>query len=47
MSDNELLDLAFDDANSRMAGALSAFERDLTTVRTGRAPHLARRPTPR
>ena len=37
MSDNELLDLAFDDANSRMAGALSAFERDLTTVRTGRA----------
>ena len=37
MSDNELLDLAFDDANSRMAGAVSALERDLMVVRTGRA----------
>ncbi len=37
MSENELLDLAFDDANSRMAGAVSALERDLTVVRTGRA----------
>ncbi len=37
MSENELLDLAFDDANSRMAGAVSALERDLMAVRTGRA----------
>jgi len=37
MSENELLDLAFDDANSRMAGAVSALQRDLMTIRTGRA----------
>ena len=37
MSENELLDLAFDDANSRMSGAVSALERDLMAVRTGRA----------
>ena len=37
MSDNELLDLAFDDASSRMSGAVQSLERDLTTIRTGRA----------
>lgn len=37
MSENELLDLAFDDANSRMEGAVGALERDLMVVRTGRA----------
>lgn len=37
MSDNELLDLAFEDADSRMSGAVSALERDLMAVRTGRA----------
>ena len=37
MSENELLDLAFDDANDRMSGAVSALERDLLTIRTGRA----------
>ena len=37
MSDNELLDLAFEDADSRMNGAVSALERDLMAVRTGRA----------
>ena len=37
MSENELLDLAFDDANSRMEGAVSALERDLMVIRTGRA----------
>ena len=37
MSDNELLDLAFDDADSRMKGAVSALERDLMAIRTGRA----------
>ncbi len=37
MPENELLDLAFDDANSRMEGAVSALERDLMAVRTGRA----------
>lgn len=37
MSENELLDLAFEDANDRMRGAVSALERDLLTIRTGRA----------
>ncbi len=37
MSENEFLDLTFDDASSRMEGALSALERDLIAVRTGRA----------
>ena len=37
MSENELLDIAFDDANSRMSGAVTAFERDLMAIRTGRA----------
>lgn len=37
MSDNELLDLAFEDADSRMNGAVSSLERDLMAVRTGRA----------
>ena len=37
MSENELLDLAFDDATTRMRGAVTALERDLMAVRTGRA----------
>ncbi len=37
MSDHELLDIAFDDANSRMAGAVQSLDRDLTAIRTGRA----------
>ena len=37
MSENELLDLAFEDAGDRMRGAVAALERDLITIRTGRA----------
>ena len=42
--DEELLELAFDDADSRMAGAVSALEAELQTIRTGRAhPSLVER----
>ena len=42
--DEELLELAFDDADSRMAGAVSALEGELQTIRTGRAhPSLVER----
>ena len=37
MSENELLDLAFEDANARMVGAVSSLDRDLMVIRTGRA----------
>ena len=36
-ADEELLELAFDDASSRMTGAVSALDADLQTIRTGRA----------
>ena len=35
--DEELFELAFDDADSRMAGAVSALDAELQAVRTGRA----------
>ena len=35
--DEELFELAFDDADSRMAGAVSALDSELQAVRTGRA----------
>ncbi len=42
--DEELLELAFEDADSRMAGAVSALEAELQTIRTGRAhPSLVER----
>lgn len=42
--DEELLQLAFDDASSRMSGAVSALDADLQTIRTGRAsPSLVER----
>ena len=37
MADEELLELTFSDAGDRMKGAVSALERDLQGVRTGRA----------
>lgn len=37
MADEELLELAFDDANERMRGAVAALERELQAIRTGRA----------
>lgn len=37
MVDQELLDLAFSDADDRMQGAVAALERDLQAIRTGRA----------
>ena len=43
-ADEELLELAFDDASSRMSGAVSALDADLQTIRTGRAsPSLVER----
>jgi len=43
-ADEELLQLAFDDASSRMSGAVSALDADLQTIRTGRAsPSLVER----
>ena len=36
-ADEELLELAFDDASSRMTGAVSTLDADLQTIRTGRA----------
>lgn len=42
--DEELLELAFEDADSRMAGAVSALDAELQTIRTGRAhPSLVER----
>ena len=42
--DEELLELAFEDAGSRMAGAVSALDAELQTIRTGRAhPSLVER----
>ena len=37
MADDELLELAFSDADDRMRGAVSALERDFQMIRTGRA----------
>ena len=43
-ADEELLELAFDDASSRMSGAVSSLDADLQTIRTGRAsPSLVER----
>lgn len=43
-ADEELLQLAFNDASSRMSGAVSALDADLQTIRTGRAsPSLVER----
>lgn len=37
MADDELIELAFSDADDRMRGAVTALERELQSIRTGRA----------
>lgn len=37
MADDELVELAFSDADDRMRGAVTALERELQSIRTGRA----------